>query len=277
MAEATFNSVSVDIDANNYGFRATGRTPIFAGYLALYKHDDDDNTEDKLLPEMTQGQVLEFIKLEYAQKFTKPPARYTEATLVKAMEEAGIGRPATYNPIIQNIASRFYTEREGKSIKPTELGFVVVDLLEKYFKDIMDIQFTAGMEEKLDDIAYEGLDWIKVVDDFYKPFVKEIETAMGGEDNIKMALEVSDTPCSKCGRMMVVRQGRFGKFLACPGYPECKNTLPFEKPVGKCPKCGKDVYKRRSKRGRMFFGCIGYPECDYISWASPEEEKKNET
>ena len=288
MAEATFNSVSVDIDAVGYGFRATGRTPIFAGWLAVYQGsgakktlDDEeggDNTEgdddfaDGVLPEMNNGDNLKFIELDYAQKFTKPPARYTEATLVKAMEEAGIGRPATYNPIIQNIASRFYTERDGKNIKPTDLGCTVVDFLDKYFPEIMNVQFTADMEEKLDDIAYDGLDWVKVVGDFYKPFEKDITNAMDGEDQqFKIALEVTDVPCSKCGRMMVVRTGRFGKFLACPAFPECRNIMPFDKPVGNCPKCNKPVYKRKSKKGRIFYGCSGYPECDYISWDAPTQ------
>ncbi|MDR0462582.1 MAG: type I DNA topoisomerase [Christensenellaceae bacterium] len=281
MAEATFNSVSVDIDANSYGFRATGRTPIFDCWITAYggtknqKKDEDENEEEKesnvTLPELNEGDVLKFLKLEFAQKFTKPPARYTEATLVKAMEDAGIGRPATYNPIIQNIASRFYTERDGKAIKPTELGFVVVDLLEKYFKGIMDVEFTSGMEEKLDDIAYQGLDWVKVIDDFYKPFVGEIAIALEGQDNVRIELEVTEVPCSKCGKMMVVRQGRFGKFIACPGFPDCRNILPYDKPVGKCPKCNKDVYKRKSKKGRVFYGCSGYPDCDYVTWDAPKE------
>ena len=274
MSEATFNSVSVDIDANSYGFRVTGRTPIFEGWLRAYGSNIKDNDEEEgsnaeNLPEMNEGDMLDFIRLEYAQKFTKPPARYTEATLVKAMEEVGIGRPATYTPTIQNIASRYYTEKEGKSIKSTELGEVVVDLLEKYFKDIMDVQFTANMEDKLDDIAYEGRDWVTVVDEFYKPLTKEIENAMEGQDNVQIKLEVTDIPCSKCGKMMVVRMGRFGKFLACPGFPECRNILPYDKPVGKCPQCGKDVYKRKTKKGRVFFGCIGYPECNYMTWDDP--------
>jgi len=294
MTEATFNSVSVDINANDYGFRVTGRTPIFDGWMAVYggtapsvkakksdetkegEEDDDDAPDCGTLPEMAEGDELKFIKLEYAQKFTKPPARYTEATLVKAMEEAGIGRPATYNPIIQNIASRFYTERDGKSIKPTDLGEVVVDFLEKYFSDIMAVEFTANMEEQLDEIAYEGRDWVCVVDTLYKPLEKDIEAAMGSENCYQVKLEVTDTPCSKCGKMMVVRTGRFGKFLACPGFPECRNILPYDKPVGVCPKCGKDVYRRKTKRGRFFFGCVGYPECDYVTWDDPSKGKTEE-
>ena len=273
MSEATFNSVSVDIDANNYGFRVTGKTPIFLGWTKIYDVDKGEEDEkNQKLPELNENDILKFLKLEFAQKFTKPPARYTEASLVKAMEEKGIGRPATYNPIIQNIASRYYTEKEGKSIKPTELGFIVVDFLEKYFANVMDISFTATMEDKLDEIAYEGLDWPKVIDEFYKPFEEDIEKAMEGADNIKITLEETDTPCSKCGKMMVVRMGRFGKFLACPGFPDCRNILPFDKPVCKCPKCSGDIYKRKSKKGRMFFGCSGYPNCDFVAWDTPTGE-----
>lgn len=290
MSEATFNSVSVDIDANGYGFRVTGRTPIFEGWLKAYesknegksKSESEDDDEKKgegddgalaaRLPELNEGDVLKFLRLEFLQKFTKPPARYTEATLVKAMEEKGIGRPATYNPIIQNIAARYYTEKEGKSIKPTELGFIIVDFLDKYFKQVMDIGFTANMEDSLDDIAYEGLDWVGVIDKFYKPFIDDVGVALGGDDQIKITVEETDVPCSKCGRMMVVRMGRFGKFLACPGFPECRNILPYDKPVCVCPKCGGSIHKRKSKKGRIFYGCSGYPNCDFVAWDEPTGE-----
>ena len=302
MTEALFNSVSVDIDANGYGFRVSGRTPLFDGWQAVYQIDtakkkkaaaakDDDGAEsasdttdgegkedeDKSLvdenvklPEMNEGDELKFLRLEYAQKFTKPPARYTEATLVKAMEENGIGRPATYNPIIQNIANRYYTEKEGKAIKPTELGFVVVDLLDKYFQDIMNIEFTAGLEDKLDEIADDGLDWVGVIDKFYHPFCENIDKAMEGEDDIKITLEESDVVCEKCGKNLVVRLGRYGKFLACPGFPECRNIKPYDKPIGPCPKCdGGEIYKRKSKKGKPFYGCSKYPDCDFVAWDTP--------
>lgn len=288
MSEATFNSVSVDIDANGFGFRVTGRTPIFDGWLAAYsgiKEDKEEKEEDSekkgesedgamaaKLPELNEGDICKFLRLEFAQKFTKPPARYTEATLVKAMEEKGIGRPATYNPIISNIAARYYTEKEGKAIKPTELGFVIVDFLDKYFVNVMDIGFTANMEDSLDDIAYEGLDWVGVIDKFYKPFMGDVTTALGGDDQIKITVEETDVPCTKCGRMMVVRMGRFGKFLACPGFPECRNILPYDKPVCVCPKCGGGIYKRKSKKGRIFFGCGSYPNCDFVAWDEPTGE-----
>jgi len=273
MSTATFDSVSVDIDANGQMFRASGRVPIFLGWTTLYqdkKDDEDEVEEDVKLPNLEVNDEPKFIKLETAQKFTKPPARYTEATLVKAMEEAGIGRPATYNPIIQNIANRYYTEKDGKSIKPTELGFAVVDLLDKYFEKIMNIEFTAGLEEQLDDIAYEGLDWVKVIDEFYKPFTGDITKAMEGEDDFSIAQEVSDIVCEKCGKNLVVRIGRYGKFLACPGFPDCRNIKPLDKPLCKCPKCKTgEVYKKKSKKGRIFFGCGSYPNCDFVTWDEP--------
>lgn len=288
MSEATFNSVAVDIDAAGYGFRVNGKTPIFAGWLAAYnitggekkkKDDDDDSNEEKEdetqeLPELAEGDNLKFLKLEFAQKFTKPPARFTEATLVKAMEEKGIGRPATYNPTIQNITTRFYIEKDGKYLRPSELGFKLVDFLEKYFPDVMSISFTAGMEEKLDDIAYEGRDWVSVVDEFYKPFVSELLKALDGDDSaFKITLEETEIPCHKCGKMMVVRMGRFGKFIACPGFPACRNILPMDKPVCKCPYCtAGEIYKRKSKKGRFFYGCNCYPNCDFVAWDEPTGE-----
>jgi len=282
MSEATFNSVSVDIDANGYMFRATGRTPIFDGWLAAYamvKKSKDEEEEEKekqeefvKLPELTEADILKFLKLEFAQKFTKPPARYTEATLVKAMEEAGIGRPATYNPTIQNISARYYVEKDGKYLKPTELGFVIVDLLDKYFDDIMDVGFTSTMEEQLDEIAYEGRDWVCVVDSLYKPLVVDIEKAMEGEDEIKLTLEISDEICENCGKNFIVRQSRFGKFLGCGGFPACRTMKPIEKPICKSPKCAGDIYKRKSKKARMFFGSSGYQNCDFVAWDEPTGE-----
>ena len=284
MAEATFNSVRVDVDANNYIFRVTGRTPLFDGWLAVYsgsktkeepeKEGEDDAGENAgVLPNIEVGDSLNFVKLEYAQKFTQPPARYTEATLVKVMEEKGIGRPATYTPTVATLFARFYIEKEGKALKPTELGCVVVDWLIKYFPEIMNTGFTADMEDKLDDIASSGIDWVGVVDNFYKPFIKvvdEVRANDGAENRIKPV--ESDEMCPKCGKVMLIRESRFGKFLACSGYPECKTTKPFDKPVCKCPKCGNDIYKRRSKKGKYFYGCSGYPNCDFVAFDEPTGE-----
>ena len=286
MAEATFNSVRVDIVANCYTFRVTGRTPIFDGWLAVYggpknkdesdkekdKDADDDGESAGVLPEMNVGDVLHFIKLEYLQKFTQPPARYTEATLVKTMEEKGIGRPATYTPTVATLFARLYIEKDGKALKPTDLGFVVVDWLVKYFPDIMNTGFTADMEDKLDDIAANGLEWVRVVDDFYRPFIRVVdEVRETGEEN-RIKPQESDEVCPNCGRVMLIREGRYGKFLACSGYPDCKTTKPFAKPVCKCPKCGGDIYKRRSKKGKTFYGCSGYPNCDFVAFDEPTGE-----
>ncbi|MBO4823028.1 MAG: type I DNA topoisomerase [Clostridia bacterium] len=287
MAEATFNSVRVDIDANQYTFRVTGRTPLFDGWLAVYggsnsknnKEEPEKEGEDEagenagILPEINVGDCLNFKKLEFIQKFTQPPARYTEATLVKAMEEKGIGRPATYTPTIATLFARLYIEKEGKALKPTELGCVVVDWLIQYFPEIMNTGFTAEMEDKLDDIAANGIDWVSVVDNFYRPFIKIVDTvrADDGAANRMKPVE-SDEHCPNCGRVMLIRESRFGKFLACSGYPECKTTKPFEKPVCKCPKCGKDIYKRRSKKGKTFYGCSGYPNCDFVAFDEPTGE-----
>jgi DNA topoisomerase-1 len=291
MAEATFNSVRVDISANSYTFRVTGRTPIFDGWLAVYggvktkdtdkedrKNDDkkDDETDDGAeageLPNIEAGDELQFNKLEYAQKFTQPPARYTEATIVKAMEEKGIGRPATYTPTIQTLFNRVYIEKDGKALKPTDLGCIVVDWLQKYFAGVMDIGFTADMEDKLDDIESLGYEWTRIVDDFYKPFIQTVDYARErGEEN-RIQPQDSGQICEKCGRKMLIREGRFGKFLGCAGYPECKNIKPFAKPVCKCPKCGGDIYRRRAKTGRFFYGCSSYPNCDFICNDEPTGE-----
>lgn len=286
MAEATFNSVRVDIVANDYIFRVTGRTPIFDGWLAVNggtkakddsdkekdKDGDDDGANAGVLPEMNVGDILHFVKLEYLQKFTQPPARYTEATLVKTMEEKGIGRPATYTPTVATLFARLYIEKDSKALKPTELGCIVVDWLVKYFPDIMNTGFTADMEDKLDDIAANGLEWVRVVDDFYQPFIQVVDQVREtGEEN-RIKPQESDEICPNCGRVMLIREGRYGKFLACSGYPECKTTKPFEKPVCKCPKCGGDIYKRRSKKGKTFYGCSGYPNCDFIAFDEPTGE-----
>ncbi|MDR0384246.1 MAG: type I DNA topoisomerase [Christensenellaceae bacterium] len=289
MADATFNTTKVDIDANDVKFRVNGRTPIFDGWLVLNaksKHKEEDKTDDDEntvaeLPEINVGDVLDFIKLEYAQKFTSPPARYTEPSLVKAMEENGIGRPATYNPTIQLLFNRLYIQHDEdnkRAVKPTELGFTVVDWLSKYFVKVMDIGFTADMEDKLDDIAANGIDWTKVVDDFYKPFSETIQFAKEHGEESRVAPELTDILCEKCGKPMAVRVGRFGKFLGCSGYPECKNLKPFGPPAFNCPKCGAGVFKRNGKKS-VFYGCSNYPKCDFMCWKSdlekylPKEQK----
>lgn len=279
MADATYNSLSVDIECNGYKFKTTGRTLIFEGYTAVYNNqsaDDENNETQAKLPNIEKGDKFVAKETKPEQKWTKPPARYTEASLVKAMEEKGIGRPSTYTQSVSTLFTRTYVEKDGKAIKPTELGNVVVDMLIKFFPDVMDIKFTADMEEKLDDIEYEGKDWRKVLSEFYGGFEEAVIAAMHDGTKAKIPDEPSDVPCDKCGAMMVIRNGKFGKFLACPNYPACKNTKPIEeekKVVAICPTCGKNVIARKSKRGKVFYGCEGYPECSYISWNIPANEK----
>jgi DNA topoisomerase-1 len=284
MNDATYDSVVCDIKAGNYTFKVSGKTPKFLGYTAAYKtflneeEQEQDDEESKKLPNLEEGDKLNLLNLTKEQKFTEPPKRYTEASLVKAMEEKGIGRPATYTPTITLLASRKYTEKEKNRIKPTELGMVLNDVLAKYFDKVIDVDFTARMETKLDEIAETGIPWKEeVVAKFYHWFEKYLIKA--GEDKTRMKIEpeVSDTPCDKCGAMMVIREGKYGKFLACPNFPECKNIKPLEtkkqeKPVAKCPECGKDVFARKSRRGTIFYGCSGYPDCKFMSWGVPLEE-----
>lgn len=276
MTPATFNSVAVDIDANNYTFRANGKTPIFAGYTKVYEEyspKDKEDSEQKTLPPLEDGEQVNLDNIKAEQKFTKPPARYTEASLVKTMEEKGIGRPATYVPTITNIENRAYTEKEGKQIKPTELGCIVCDTLKKYFPDIMDITFTAKMEDTLDEISTGKEEWQEVVEDFYKDFKVELENASGTPDKVEMPVVESDVVCDKCGAKMIIKMGRYGKFLACPNYPECKNIKSYDIVVGTCPKCGKNLLEKTSKSGKKFYGCSGYPDCDFAVWDKPTEEK----
>ena len=280
MSKATYNSVSIDIVAANHTFRTTGRTPLFAGFTKVYEEyinkDAPVNEEDELqglIPELSEGEKVNLNEIKPEQKFTKPPARFTEASLVKMMEEKGIGRPATYTPTITVLATRMYTEKEGKYIKPTELGTVVCDTLIKYFPDIMDVGFTANMEDKLDSIEDGGVEWQKVVADFYKDFAEELKAAGEDPETFRLPVEESDVLCDKCGANMVVRTGRFGKFLACPRFPDCKNIKSLALPVAKCPNCGKDIFQRRSKTGKIFYGCSGYPSCDFVSWDIPTDKK----
>jgi DNA topoisomerase-1 len=208
------------------------------------------------------------------QNFTQPPPRYTEATLVKILEEKGIGRPSTYAPIIETIIKRAYVVRESKQFYPTELGDIVVALLKNHFNDIIDVEFTAGMEAKLDKIEDGDQDWVQILDNFYQPFSLTLEKAEAEIGHIKVADEVTDEVCEHCGRNLVIKMGRFGKFLACPGFPECRNTKPLLEPIGvKCPRCEGDLVARRSKKGRKFFGCSRFPQCDFVTWDQPSKSK----
>lgn len=270
MQRAVLDNVRVDIACGDYIFRATGQTVKFDGFMKIYVEGKDiEEEKEGKLPSLEEGQKLLLKEILPKQHFTQPPPRYTEASIIKAMEDEGIGRPSTYSPTITTITARGYVTRDGKALVPTELGEVVTVLMEEHFKDIVDVKFTANMEEKLDEVEEGKKEWKKVIDDFYAPFSETLEKAEETIGNIEIKDEVSDVPCEKCGRMMVIKQGRFGKFLACPGYPECKNTKTIAEPIeAPCPNCGKKVYLRKSKKGAKYYTCETGTEC-FISWDEP--------
>ena len=274
MTPAVYDTLSVLMDAGaHYQLRSSGSQLKFAGFTAVYDGAEGKKEKDVVLPEMEAGDALDTVNILPQQHFTEPPPRYNEASLVKTLEEKGIGRPSTYAPIIETILARGYVLRVDKHFQPTELGFVVLDLLEKYFKDIVDVKFTATMEHELDEIAEGKLSKNHLLQEFYTPFAETLEKADEAIGHVELPVEVSDVPCELCGRMMVVKQGRFGKFLACPGFPECRNTKPFLKDTGaKCPKCGGSIVERRTRRGRFFYGCRNYPDCDFVTWDQPQAD-----
>ncbi len=279
MANCVQDTVAVDISAANYLFKASGYSVKFEGFTALYEEGrDEENNNDVTLPNINENEVLKLKDLILGQHFTLPPARYTEPTLIKALEENGIGRPSTYATIMSNILQREYIEREKKSLKPTSLGVVVSDLISKHFKQVVDVKFTASIETDLDRISTGEMEWVKAIDAFYKDFAVEIEKAeqeLTGK-RVKVPVKESNIICEKCGRVMVEKSSRFGKFLACPGYPECKNTKPMPEDDIKepCPKCGAKLIKRNSKKtGKAFYGCSNYPKCDFAAPGMPTGEK----
>ncbi len=274
MADQIQNTCQVDITAGEYLFKASGYTVKFEGHTALYVEGKDEKDDDnKPLPVIKQGDTLFCREIAGNQHFTQPPARYTEATLIKTMEENGIGRPSTYAPTVSTVLARDYVEREGKSIKPTNLGEVVTNLMEKQFPEIVDLDFTAHMEKQLDGVENGKADWVGILDDFYGGFAQSLKKAEQDLEKVKVPEIESDEVCELCGRRMVIKTGRYGKFLACPGYPECKNTKRIvETAPGSCPKCGGVLVGKKSKGGRKFFGCSNYPKCDFATWNEPTNE-----
>ena len=271
MTAASYDSVSAEIKNGDYSFRATGSKIKFDGYLKIYV-DNMDESDEKMLPELEEGNKLSLEELLSEQNFTQPPARYTEASLVKDLEEKDIGRPSTYVPIIGTLLERRYIIREKKSLVPTDLGFIVTELLEKYFKEIVDADFTANLEDRLDDIEIKNIDWKEIVGDFYGILKEELLIADAEIEKLVIKDELTGEMCEKCGKPMAKKQGRFGDFIACTGYPECKNTKQIVTKVeAKCPKCGKDIIVRRGKSGRVFYGCSGYPDCDQVFWSKPTD------
>ncbi|MFA6941546.1 MAG: type I DNA topoisomerase [Clostridiaceae bacterium] len=274
MASSQFQITSIDIKNGDYSLKTTGSKVAFDGFMKVYEYKTDEEKESQPIPSLNQGDVLIEKNIDKKQHFTLPPARYSEASLVKSLEENGIGRPSTYAPIISTILDRKYIERDKKTLKPTELGGIVNNIVSEYFKQIVDMEFTASMEDKLDYIE-EGKDsWTEVVKTFYEPLKESIEIAEKEVSKITIEDKVTDIKCDKCGRFMVIKEGRFGRFLACPGYPECKNTKPIVEELNvPCPKCGGKVLVKRSKKGKKFFGCSNYPDCDFVSWYEPTETK----
>ena len=286
MAASVYDTVAVNITANNYLFKANGQTLKFKGFMIVYvegtdevkstKNKKESEEENVSLPELEENEEVKKKKLDAKQSFTEPPPRYTEASLVKALEEKGIGRPSTYAPTITTILARRYIEKEQKQLKPTELGKVVNKLLVENFGDIINVEFTAKMEEDFDEIAEGKENWRQVIKEFYGPFQKNVDKVEKELEHVKLEYEVSDVPCEKCGRMMVIKYGRYGKFLACPGFPECRNAKPYYETIDvPCPKCGGKVQIRKTKKRRNYYICENNPgSCDYISWNKPKPGEK---
>ena len=274
MANAVYDTVAIDTECAGHTFRSTHQSLRFSGFTAVYEEgrDDDGEVLGAELPDLQEGEQANCTGLEKAQHFTQPPARYTEATLVKAMEEKGVGRPSTYATIVSTIQDREYVNKTDKRLAPTALGEVVTSLMLERFQDIIDVEFTAGMESRLDDVEAGKQNWKDLLADFYGDFHKEMEQAEQALDGVRIKVpdEVTEEICEICGKNMVVKIGRFGKFLACPGFPECTNTKPIvEKMPGRCPKCGSTILKRKSKRGYAYYGCERGAECGFMSWDVP--------
>ncbi len=277
MANALLDTVSVDIDANGCTFRASGYSVKFDGFTVLYVETSDNAEENKkMLPELKEQDKLKLKSIDGNQHFTQPPPRFTEASLIKALEENGIGRPSTYAPTITTISNRRYVEHEGKQLKPTNLGEVITELMKNHFRNIVDAKFTADMENKLDEVEHGTKNWVETLHEFYDDFsstLTKAEEAMEGM-KVKVPDEETDVVCELCGKNMVIKFGRFGKFLACPGFPECSNTKKIvTETEGSCPRCGKKMLLKKSKRGRSFYGCEGYPDCNFMTWNVPTSEK----
>ena len=278
MKPAIYDTMAVNIKADDYDFKANGQNLRFKGFMTLYVEgtDEKEEKEEGILPELQENQEVKLLKINPKQSFTEPPARYTEASLVKTLEEKGIGRPSTYSPTITTILERRYIQKKQKQLVPTELGKIVNKILIENFTDVINVEFTAKIENEFDEIAEGKEQWKQMIREFYGPFEKELEKVEKELEHVELVDEVSDVPCDKCGRMMVYKYGKYGKFLACPGYPECKNTKTIVETIDvPCPKCGAVVQVRKTKRGKKYFICENNPQsCDYISWNKPQPGEK---
>ncbi len=282
MAPAIYDTLTVDITAGPadgsrpYLFRASGSQVRFPGFLVVYEEATDEEKANGKgngtikIPDLSVGDLLDLIRLIPEQHFTQPPPRYTEATLVRALEEHGIGRPSTYAPILTTLRERGYVERQGKSLVPTQLGFTVNDLLVEHFPSVFEVGFTARMEEGLDKIASGEQDWVELLRDFYGPFSQMLVEAEKNMPDARVPDQPTGESCELCGHPMVIKTGRYGKFIACSNYPKCKNTKPYLEKIGvACPECGADLVVRRTRKGRVFYGCSRYPECTFSTWDRP--------
>ncbi|MHC1721234.1 MAG: type I DNA topoisomerase [Clostridiaceae bacterium] len=274
MSSCIMDITTIDIVNQDYGLKATGSVIKFDGFMKVYEYSTEEDSENINIPVLEKGEELKCRSIDGKQHFTQPPARFSEASLVKTLEENGIGRPSTYAPTISTLLERKYTEREKKTLKPTELGIIVNNIVSEYFKQIVDLEFTANMESKLDNVEEGSEKWKYIVDEFYTPLKDAISIAEKEIEKVTLEDKVTDVLCEVCGRNMVIKQGRFGEFLACPGYPECKNTKPIivELDVS-CPLCGGKVQVKKSRKGKKFFGCSNYPECKFVSWFEPVKDK----
>ncbi len=276
MESAVYKLTAVNVNAGSHTFKANGSEITFKGYMKVYVESSDKKEEkSKVLPPMNEGDKAELEKADSKQHFTQPPPRFSDATLIRELEEKGIGRPSTYAPTISTIVSRGYVQRSKKQLIPTELGFVTTDIMKQNFKDIVDVDFTAHMESELDDVEEGELDWVTVLKQFYPEFEKDLELAQKNIEKIEIKDKVSDVICEKCGRNMVYKISKFGQFLACPGYPECKNTKPIRVGTGvMCPKCGGEILIKHSRKGKVYFGCEHWPKCDFMAWDTPVKDEK---
>jgi DNA topoisomerase-1 len=273
MSDAVYEAVNASITAGGYEFRASGMKLVFAGFTKIYDESAETVKEQSVsIPQLTEGETVKVKDIESKQNFTAPPSRYTEASLIKTMEENGIGRPSTYSPTISTILDRGYVVKDQKALKPTELGEIVNKMMSEHFKNIVDIEFTADMENKLDEIE-DGRNWTDVLNDFYNPFKETLAKAEKTMEKVEIKDEETDVICDKCGRNMVIKQGRFGKFLACPGFPECRNTKTIAQETGvDCPACGGKILIKKSQKGKKYYGCENFPNCDFMLWDEPLTE-----
>jgi len=275
MSSAQYDTINTDITSGDYTFRANGQILRFNGFIVLYQEGKDDEKEEKEnnVPDLEEGEELKQKEIDPKQHFTQPPPRYTEASLVKTLEEKGIGRPSTYAPTITTILSRGYIVKDAKKLMPTELGNIVNDIMKSFFQNIVDVEFTAQLEKELDDVEVGNKKWVEIMQSFYPPFSKVLEEAEEKIGNVEIPDEVTDEICEKCGRNMVIKMSRYGKFLACPGFPECRNAKPIVEDTGvTCPKCGGKVYIKKSRKGKKYLGCENNPTCDFMSWDKHSKE-----